>query len=1095
MAPQFPVAVSRWRWPLRRATVAVWIGVLAPLLLFLVVLLLVSWPAQAAGSTYVGGPISASTSWTPADSPYIVMSDVTVQNNAVLTISPGVVVSFATGTGLHIGNLVSPGKLVAEGTSAQPITFTAYYSTELPGRGFWDGIEFSANSPTNTLRYCLVEYAGTGVATNDSDSHTIDHCTLRYNGDDGDTSSGGAMNIDGDGLTVTDNEIYDNELGLRLRKSNYNTITGNQIYNNDDLGVGFVVEGGPGGGGNTVTGNRIRDNGGVGLYLDDGSDNQVFNNHIYGNGGDGVWARNQIILQFSGNIVRGNGQNGFTYASINFAPQAFHSNVLCSNVNFELQNQWAFTMTAEGNWFGTNSPTNGNEVSGLVDFSPWISMAVAASPSLLPADGASTAALTLAMRGGGYAVPDGYTVTVSASVGDVSPPVLSLTNGQATATYTAGSAAGGVDVQVTDQCATLLFTDVLTLVPILDLAVVKSDGGLVIGPNKDYAIDYTITVSNVGQVTATTVVLTDILPLEATGTSGAWTCDAGVCRYAVGTLVPSATLQVSLPVQLDKGALSCPIVLTNTVQVADILLGGDMDPTDNVFVLTTTLDCLPDLVVGLNDNVGPAPSPGVAWLSEMLNLAPLQAEPRPCVRAGEWISYSVMYANTGVVTATQVVLTETLPEHTSYVGYGWNGVGDTYTRSLGSLPPEAGGVALFVVRVDSAPPDLRIEDEARIGGAERDLYPPDNVSYEDTPMCEANRVYLPLIMRNYTPSPPPPPPPPPPEEGYVSDVAVNPETNLVYVASPQLDAVFAVDPSGAGSITATIPVGNQPLGLAVVTTTNKIYAANLYSWSLTAIRGSDHTRLTDIYVGAWACKAAADSADRRVYVTNHLESDNGAAAIDSETDTFLYYYSRLNGTQGRYGIDVDPSEDQLFIAARDAGLIAIQDANQPGQDPQIVKLDPQRVPYVVAFNPTTDHLFVTAADDNLVVVLEPYSIQWNQGAWTTWHGRRVFLLEKVNAGWIKEIPVGQGAEEGIAVNPFTGYVYVTNADSDTVSIIQDDPDPAQIGWIMDLTVGEYPQGVDVDVLRNLIYVGNAGSRDLTVINGADHTVLKTIPLD
>jgi YVTN family beta-propeller protein len=152
------------------------------------------------------------------------------------------------------------------------------------------------------------------------------------------------------------------------------------------------------------------------------------------------------------------------------------------------------------------------------------------------------------------------------------------------------------------------------------------------------------------------------------------------------------------------------------------------------------------------------------------------------------------------------------------------------------------------------------------------------------------------------------------------------------------------------------------------------------------------------------------------------------------------------------------------------------------------------VPFVVAFNPTTEHLFATAPDDNLVVVLDPYSIQWNRASWTTWQGRPVFVLDRANAGWIAEIGVGRGAEEGIAVNPLTGYVYVTNADSDTVSILLDDPTPANIEWIMDLQVGQHPQGVDVDPTRNLIYVGNAWSRDLTVIDGSDHTIEKTIPL-
>jgi YVTN family beta-propeller protein len=335
----------------------------------------------------------------------------------------------------------------------------------------------------------------------------------------------------------------------------------------------------------------------------------------------------------------------------------------------------------------------------------------------------------------------------------------------------------------------------------------------------------------------------------------------------------------------------------------------------------------------------------------------------------------------------------------------------------------------------------------------------------------------------------------------VSDVAVNPDTNRVYVASPLLDAVFAVDPTGGlpgdDYIVATIGVGDHPLGLAVVSTTNKVYAANLRSNNVTAIDGSTHSPITNIPVGVEPCKVAADSGAQQVYVTNHGERFfNGAAAINSLDDTFIHYY-RLNGTSGNYGIDVDPVGEKLFVASRDGGLIAIQEVYSPTVDPLIIKLDPPRVPFVVAFNPATNHLLVTAADDNLVVVLDPYSIQLDQGSWITWQGRQVFVLNRTNAGWITEVPVGDGAEEGIAVNPLTGYVYVTNAEDDTLSILTDDANPANIQWVMDLAVGDYPQGVDVDVTRNLIYVGNAESRDLTVVqfDGVDHTVLMTIPLN
>jgi uncharacterized repeat protein (TIGR01451 family) len=639
--------------------------------------------------------------------------------------------------------------------------------------------------------------------------------------------------------------------------------------------------------------------------------------------------------------------------------------------------------------------------------------------------------------------------------------------------------------------------------PGVDLQVSKAAGELTLGVDKTYSLEYTITLTNVGEATATTVVVTDHLPFQAvyTETTTLWSCSGGICDYPVGSVAPSETVQLSLPVQLLTPTLECPARLTNTVRITDDGLNGpDMNLTDNVFTLTTDLPCSVDLVVVKTDGIGPQPDPEVGWLFDYLRLAPRQAA-ADCVNPGESITYTIVYVNKGFGSASEVVLTETVPYSTTYVGGGWTPVGGgIYTRSVGPLVPGAGGAFDFVVQVDAAPPDLSIENEVRIGSVEPDFDPSDNIAYEDTPVCEAPvyRVYLPLVARNYQSSPPIPTPTP---VAFVSDVAVNPETNRVYVASPPSNAVFAVDPTGTRDVIATIGVGIHPSGVTVVSTTNKIYAANLYSHNVTAIDGDTHTRITDIVVGVEAAKVVADSADRRVYVTHHKEIDNGAAAINSQTDTFIYYYERLHGTQGRYGVDLDAARDQIFIAARDAGLVAIQAAYHPDWDPQIFKLDPPRVPFVVAYNPTTQHLFITAEDPTTpdrdwVVVLDPYAIEWDQGRWViTRDGIRAFLLAQDNAGWLTEIQVGSGAEEGIAVNPVTGRVYVTNANDDTVSVLQDDPTTGNIHWVEDIPVGDLPQGVAVDPSRNLIYVGNAWSRDLSVINGATNEVDRTIPLD
>jgi DNA-binding beta-propeller fold protein YncE len=522
---------------------------------------------------------------------------------------------------------------------------------------------------------------------------------------------------------------------------------------------------------------------------------------------------------------------------------------------------------------------------------------------------------------------------------------------------------------------------------------------------------------------------------------------------------------------IPEEVTGCPD-LRNTVTIEDDgSHGPDTNPGDNTFHVDTAVPCLPDLVLSMNDNQ------------------------TACVPVGGRIVYELTYENVGFAPASNVELAVGVPDHTTYVGSGWTCGSSTCTRSVANIPKGGQGSVNFEVEVFEPVPGSQISATAGISSQESDLDSRDNEASETTQACFTpdEFVYVPMVFKGYKMPKPPPP------RAYVKDVAVNSETSMVYVANPKHNHILAVDPSGSGTVDARIPVGDYPLGVDVDTATNKIYAANFYDGTATGIRGSDHTTFDTWVVGSRASKVAADPANGRVYVSNHGETNNGAAAINSQTDAFEYYYTRLHSAQGRYGIDVNPDAEKLYLAARDAGLIAIQDAYYPDQDPLLVKLDPARVPFVLAFNPATDHLFVTAAEDNKVVVLAPSNIQWSRGRWLTLGGQRVFTLDRFNAGWIKELDVGQGAEEGIAVNPGTGYVYITNTDDDSVSILRDAADPALIEFVETIAVGVEPNGVDVDTNTNAVYVGNSGSKDLTVI-GYDgttdtHSVEKTIPLE
>ena len=103
-------------------------------LFFLLIAIVACWNAYA---TNVSGTIAVTTTWTAANSPYVVTASVTVNPGVTLTIESGVEVRFANGTRL----CVYGGTL-----NATEVTFTSNTGTTA---GLWDKIELVTGSTAN----------------------------------------------------------------------------------------------------------------------------------------------------------------------------------------------------------------------------------------------------------------------------------------------------------------------------------------------------------------------------------------------------------------------------------------------------------------------------------------------------------------------------------------------------------------------------------------------------------------------------------------------------------------------------------------------------------------------------------------------------------------------------------------------------------------------------------------------------------------------------------------------------------------------------------------------------------------------------------
>ena len=250
-----------------------------------------------------------------------------------------------------------------------------------------------------------------------------------------------------------------------------------------------------------------------------------------------------------------------------------------------------------------------------------------------------------------------------------------------------------------------------------DLKIVKAGpaGPLVPGGTSSY----TLTVTNDGLGTATTVVVDDAMPPQTTLwnlTAPGFTCTGGGVHCTYGSPLAAGS-SVSLTVVLALSGSYSGTSLTNTAVV------GPTDPTpgDNSSTVTTQV-------------AAPAAPAGGSPDLKIVKTGPVSA-----VHSGDDLTYTLVVTNDGTASATTVLVADELPAGTtrkSMTAAGWTCVGNA-VHCTKDTPLASGGTATITVVLTLAGNYVpsSVSNTATVGPT--DATPDDNTSTVTTPVIHA----------------------------------------------------------------------------------------------------------------------------------------------------------------------------------------------------------------------------------------------------------------------------------------------------------------------------------------------------------------------
>jgi YVTN family beta-propeller protein len=291
-----------------------------------------------------------------------------------------------------------------------------------------------------------------------------------------------------------------------------------------------------------------------------------------------------------------------------------------------------------------------------------------------------------------------------------------------------------------------------------------------------------------------------------------------------------------------------------------------------------------------------------------------------------------------------------------------------------------------------------------------------------------------------------------PSSGLTNPRAIvfSPATRKVYAVDTDFGAVQIY--SDGSKQAHRVPVGADPVSIAVNPANGRVYVANAGDGTVTILDGSSDAVVATVPIGDHPYSIAVDGATGKVYVT-HTFSDQ-LSILDGTTNAAS---DLKTGSSDLIAIN---SQTGIIYLLGYGGAVKVLDASSR----QFAERPVGKHAWGLTLNDATGAVYVTRIENADVAVV----------------GSASAASTSFPAG---EIPCA------ITVDPKTNTLYVADYGDNTVSVI----DATTGKKLATIPVGHHPKAIAIDANSNSVFVANTSDGTVTVIDTTSNGVVATLP--